>query len=163
MFLRDRVATYVVDSNQVELPFRTPKMQDLAVEPDKPMVIFLDEMSASASEVLASSLHDNCRAVTMGNLSFGKGKIQAVYGLKNGAGLILTVAKYITPNGDEIQGKGIKPDVELSMVPIYVPVFGTADTSKIDFKDVSRRLDPKSCQVPPDRVTATAADSAITL
>ncbi|OEU14851.1 ClpP/crotonase, partial [Fragilariopsis cylindrus CCMP1102] len=111
LFLRDRVATYVVDSNQIELPFRTQKLQELVIAPDVPLVIWLDGGSASASEVLAGSLHDNCRAVTMGEQSFGKGLIQAVYGLKNGAGLVVTVARYVTPNGSEIQGKGITPDI----------------------------------------------------
>lgn len=88
-FFEDRVATYVVDSNQVELPFRTPKGK-ISVDPESPLVVWLDGLSASASEVLAGSLHDNCRAVTMGDKSFGKGLIQAVYGLRNGAGLVLS-------------------------------------------------------------------------
>ena len=79
LFLRDKVATYVIDSNQVELPFRTPKLQDLSIEPDTPLVIWLDGLSASASEVLAGSLHDNCRAVTMGDKSFGKGRTISLY------------------------------------------------------------------------------------
>mmetsp|Transcript_2117 Transcript_2117/g.4755 ORF Transcript_2117/g.4755 Transcript_2117/m.4755 type:complete len:616 (-) Transcript_2117:34-1881(-) len=157
LFLRDRVATYVVDSNQVELPFRTPKLQDLSIDPETPLVVWIDGMSASASEVLAGSLHDNCRAVTMGEKSFGKGLIQAVYGLKNGAGLVVTVAKYITPDGSEIQGKGITPDVlplgKNMPAPVYVPVLST-DTSKVDWQDVRERLSSKVCTVPEDRVAA---------
>ena len=157
LFLRDRVATYVVDSNQVELPFRTPKLQNLLVDPEDPLVIWIDGLSASASEVLAGSLHDNCRAVTMGNTSFGKGLIQAVYGLKNGAGLVVTVAKYVTPSGSEIQGKGITPDIlpqgKNMPAPIFVPGLST-DTSKIDFKDIAKRLNPDMCTVPGDRVAA---------
>ena len=158
LFLRDRVATYVVDSNQVELPFRTPKLQDLSIDPETPLVVWIDGLSASASEVLAGSLHDNCRAVTMGNKSFGKGLIQAVYGLKNGAGLVVTVAKYITPSGSEIQGKGIIPDVlpqgKNMPAPVFVPGLST-DTSKVDFKDVAERLSPEMCSIPLDR-TATS-------
>lgn len=151
-FLEDRVATYVVDSNQVELPFRTPKGKS-SVEPDAPLVVWLDGMSASASEVLAGSLHDNCRAVTMGDKSFGKGLIQAVYGLKNGAGLVLTVARYVTPGGNEIQGIGITPDIAGNMpAPVVVPVLST-DTSKVDFKDIAKRLDPSMCQVPVEHST----------
>lgn len=158
LFLRDRVATYVVDSNQVELPFRTPKLQDLLINPEAPLVVWIDGLSASASEVLAGSLHDNCRAVTMGNTSFGKGLIQAVYGLKNGAGLVVTVAKYITPSGSEIQGRGITPDIlpqgRNMPAPIFVPGLST-DTSKVDFKDVAQRLSPKMCTVPEDRTSAS--------
>ncbi|VEU43412.1 unnamed protein product [Pseudo-nitzschia multistriata] len=164
LFLRDRVATYVVDSNQVELPFRTPKLQDLSIDPETPMVVWIDGLSASASEVLAGSLHDNCRAVTMGDKSFGKGLIQAVYGLKNGAGLVVTVAKYITPSGSEIQGLGITPDVlplgKNMPAPVYVPVLST-DTSKIDWRDVRERLSSKFCSVPEDRVPAKTPTGAV--
>ena len=166
LFLRDRVATYVVDSNQVELPFRTSsnKLQELSIDPETPLVIWLDGMSASASEVLAGSLHDNCRAVTMGDKSFGKGLIQAVYGLKNGSGLVVTVAKYVTPSGYEIQGKGITPDIlplgKNMPAPVFVPVLST-DTSKVDFKDVAQRLSSKVCTVPEDRIKAAGATGAI--
>lgn len=164
LFLQDRVATYVVDSNAVELPFRTPKLQNLSIDPETPLVVWIDGMSASASEVLAGSLHDNCRAVTMGNDSFGKGLIQAVYGLKNGSGLVVTVAKYITPNGSEIQGKGITPDIlpqgKNMPAPVFVPGLST-DTSKVDFKDVAERLSPKLCTVPEVRATAKVATGAV--
>jgi carboxyl-terminal processing protease len=155
-FFEDRVATYVVDSNQVELPFRTPKGK-ASVSPDAPLVLWLDGMSASASEVLAGSLHDNCRAVTMGDKSFGKGLIQAVYGLKNGAGLVLTVARYTTPRGTEIQGIGITPDIAGNMpAPVLVPVL-SSDTSKMDFKDIAKRLDPSMCTVPQEHAKQSAS------
>jgi len=166
LFLRDRVATYVVDSYQVELPFRTPKAQDLIIKPETPMVIWLDGLSASASEVLAGSLHDNCRAVTMGDKSYGKGLIQAVYGLKNGAGLVVTVARYVTPNGNEIQGVGITPDIlplgKNMPAPVFVPILST-DTSKVDFNDVAQRLNSKMCHIPEDRVVTTVTTATKTV
>lgn len=111
-------------------------------------MIWVDGGSASASEVLAGSLHDNCKAVIMGEKSFGKGLIQAVYGLKNGAGLVLTVAKYVTPNQNEIQGIGITPDVSgKNIVPPLLPGIGT-DTSKIDFVDIKTRLSSTMCTIP---------------
>lgn len=143
LFVDNQVATYVVDSNGVELPFKTMAGR-VVVSPQHPVAIWVDGGSASASEVLAGSLHDNCRSVIMGKQSFGKGLIQAVYGLKNGAGLVLTVAKYVTPNGTEIQGQGVTPDVT-GGVPMNLPVIGT-DTSKVDFTDISKRLE--MCQVP---------------
>ena len=153
-FFENRVATYVVDSNGTELPFKTPKGK-LAVDPAAPLVVWIDGLSASASEVLAGSLHDNCRAVTMGDKSFGKGLIQAVYGLKNGAGLVLTVAKYVTPSGTEIQGIGITPDISGNMpAPVLVPVL-SSDTSKVDFKQISNRLDSSMCKVPEEHGKAT--------
>ena len=148
LFVDDRVATYVLDSNGVELPFRTAAGR-VTVDPKAPLAIWVDGGSASASEVFAGSLHDNCRAVVMGGQSFGKGLIQAVYGLKNGAGLVLTVARYVTPNGTEIQGAGVTPDIK-GNVPPFIPGLST-DTSKVDFRDISKRLDPSMCQVPEQR------------
>jgi C-terminal peptidase prc len=160
LFFEDRVATYVVDSNDVELPFRTPKGK-LSINPQFPLAVWLDGYSASASEVLAGSLHDNCRAVTMGDKSFGKGLIQAVYGLKNGAGLVLTVASYVTPNGDNIQGIGITPDIIGNMpAPVLVPVL-SSKTDKVDFEDIKRRLDPAFCAVPEEHLTAKKSETSI--
>ena len=95
---------------------------------------------------IAGSMHDNCRAVVMGDQSFGKGLIQAVYGLRSGAGLVLTVAQYVTPNGTEIQGKGITPDISVG-VPPYLPGM-LSDTSKVDFADLATRMSPDMCKVP---------------
>lgn len=145
LFMQDRVATYVVDSSGAEIPFNTPKSRP-AIDKEDPIAIWVDGSSASASEVLAGALHDNCRAVIMGDKSFGKGLIQAVYGLKNGAGLVLTVARYVTPGGNEIQGIGITPDIQ-GGVPLPIPGLST-DTSKVDFKDISNRLGPTMCTVP---------------
>lgn len=145
LFLKNRIATYVVDNSQTKLPFATAKNADPVVDSTAPLVIWLDSKSASASEVLAGSLHDNCRAVLMGDTSFGKGLIQAVYGLKNGAGLVLTVARYVTPAGTDIQGSGISPDISGHVAP---PIPGlSTDTSGVDFADVRQRL--SMCQVPP--------------
>ena len=154
-FLDNRVATYVVDSNAVELPFRTASDR-LLIDSTYPLVVWIDGTTASASEVLAGSLHDNCRAVTMGSQSFGKGLIQAVYGLKNGAGLVLTVARYVTPAGTDIQGVGITPDIQGNVPPPpLIPVLST-DTSKVNFQDISKRLEPSMCKLPDDRVTSEA-------
>ncbi|GAX09465.1 hypothetical protein FisN_6Lh156 [Fistulifera solaris] len=145
LFMSDRVATYVVDNADVKLPFRTAA-DKLAIDKTDPLVVWIDGRTASASEVLAGSLHDNCRAVLMGSTSFGKGLIQAVYGLKNGAGLVLTVARYVTPNGTDIQGTGIKPDLTDGVSLLLPGVF--SDTSKVDFKEIKSRLDPSFCSVP---------------
>lgn len=154
LFLENRIATYVVDGNAVELPFRTAKGR-LAVDATDLLVVWIDGTSASASEVLAGALHDNCRAVTMGSKSFGKGLIQAVYGLKNGAGLVLTVAKYVTPSGSEIQGIGITPDIEGGVpAPPIIPVLST-DTTQVNFKDIAKRLDSKVCLIPETRGPAS--------
>ena len=147
LFMSDRLATDVVDGNGVSLKFRTAADR-VAIDSSDSIAIWVDGRSASASEVLSGALRDNCRAVVMGDQSFGKGLVQAVYGLKNGYGLVLTVAKYLTPNGSDINKVGIVPDVSredaLPSSPGFVPFFGS-DTSKVDFNDVKMRMSSAMC------------------
>lgn len=82
---------------------------------DKPLVILVDGGSASASEILAGALQDNNRAVLIGTKTFGKGLVQSVHPLEDGSGLAVTVAKYFTPNGRDINKKGIEPDIEVKL------------------------------------------------
>jgi carboxyl-terminal processing protease len=145
------VATYVVDGTLAEIPFKSVAGRALLKE-DDPLMIWMDSRTASASEVLAAALHDNCRAILAGQKSFGKGLIQAVYGLKNGAGLVLTVAKYETPNHDEIQGIGLQPDVEGMVPSTLLPGLYSSDTSQVDFGRMNEQR--KLCH-PPKRNPST--------
>ncbi len=76
-----------------------------------PIVVLINEGSASASEIVAGALRDHHRAVLLGTTTFGKGSVQAVEPLRDGAGLKLTIARYYTPSGRSIQAKGVEPDV----------------------------------------------------
>lgn len=75
-----------------------------------PLAVLVDDHTASASEILAGALQDNCRGVLVGKQTYGKGLIQSVYELGDGSGLVLTVGKYLTPLGRDIDFGGIKPD-----------------------------------------------------
>ncbi len=83
---------------------------------DIPLVVLINEGSASASEILAGALRDYKRAKIIGQKSFGKGSIQEAIDLKNGAGLHVTIAKWVLPNGDWINNKGIEPDVKVENI-----------------------------------------------
>ncbi|XP_037495654.1 carboxyl-terminal-processing peptidase 1, chloroplastic isoform X4 [Jatropha curcas] len=75
-----------------------------------PVIVLVNNKTASASEIVASALHDNCRAVLVGERTFGKGLIQSVFELRDGSGVVVTVGKYVTPNHMDINGNGIEPD-----------------------------------------------------
>lgn len=77
---------------------------------DNPLVILIDGNSASASEILSSALHDNSRATLIGTKTYGKGLVQKVFSMPNKSGMNLTIAKYLTPKGQDINKKGIEPD-----------------------------------------------------
>jgi carboxyl-terminal processing protease len=95
-----------------------------------PLVVLVNEGTASASEILAGALQDNARATLIGTKTFGKGLIQSLFDLPNGSGLAITVAKYETPNHHDIHKLGIAPDLVVPTPEIPIESLATAEDSQ---------------------------------
>ena len=78
---------------------------------NKPLIVLINQGSASASEIVSGALKDHKRAILLGEKSFGKGSVQSIIPLKNQGGLRLTTAKYYLPSGESIHEKGVEPDI----------------------------------------------------
>ena len=111
-FLKEGVVVDVVD-NQGQHTASSVKPAGISI--DLPMVVLLDEYSASGSEVLAGALQDHGRAVLAGTKTFGKGSVNVLLPLTDGSGLYITTARWLTPNGRLIEGQGLIPDYELEL------------------------------------------------
>ena len=95
---------------------------------DIPMVVLQNENSASASEILAGAMKDRGRAKVIGTQSFGKGVVQKVFNLEDGAGVKITISEYFTPNGTQINKVGVTPDIKVESDE-------DLDLSKKDYKN----------------------------
>lgn len=105
--------TVVVKQESTVSENRTYKVLRVPRLPDIPITVLINRGSASASEILSGALRDHKRAKLIGEKSFGKGSVQEALDLDKGAGLHVTVAKWILPNGDWINGKGIEPEFKV--------------------------------------------------
>jgi carboxyl-terminal processing protease len=83
-----------------------------------PMIVLVNEGSASASEIVAGALQDHKRAVVMGQKTFGKGSVQTILPMSNQAAVKLTTARYYTPSGRSIQASGITPDIIIEKLKV---------------------------------------------
>jgi C-terminal peptidase prc len=107
------------------------------------MVVLVNGGSASASEIVAGALQDQGRAVVVGTRSYGKGSVQTLYGLEDGAGLKLTIARYYTPSGRSIQDTGIEPDVFQSPDAAPTPAAAMGDSIETNRASAGTEVDPQ--------------------
>mgnify|MGYP006143313479 FL=1 len=82
----------------------------------KPLIVLINNGSASASEIVAGALKDHKRAILLGETSYGKGSVQSIIPLKNRGAIRLTVSKYYLPSGESISGKGVVPDIKVEEI-----------------------------------------------
>ncbi len=100
-----------------------------------PVVVLVNEGSASASEILSGALQDNNRAILVGQKTFGKGLVQSVRGLSDGSGMTVTIAKYLTPSGRDIHKFGIQPNITAKLTE--------DDAKNLKFDQLGTKNDPQ--------------------
>jgi len=105
-----------------------------------PIAILVNQGSASSSEIVAAALRDNHRATLIGEKTFGKGSVQGVYPIENYGGIKFTIARFYTPRDEEIQGRGIQPDIPLTLPPLE-PTEKPAKNPSSNDKQVQRAID----------------------
>tara|TARA_B100000212_G_scaffold183313_1_gene138008 strand:+ start:343 stop:1692 length:1350 start_codon:yes stop_codon:yes gene_type:complete len=110
-FINDGIIVSTVSKNGLK---DTKKANGSAIT-KKPLVVLVNEASASASEIVSGAIRDNQRGKLVGKKTYGKGLVQSMRTLIDGSGLTVTVAKYLTPNGIDINKFGITPDIEVNM------------------------------------------------
>lgn len=156
LFLESKVDGIIVDlrNNPGGLVDSVVKISDLFLPPDvmilnidykaftdetfyskvdgikQPMVVLVNEYSASASEIFASAMQDNNRAVIVGKTTYGKGTVQSVISVTDGAGFKLTVAEYLSANSNKIDGVGVVPDVIVEDEKIDTSIFAPMNQRK---------------------------------
>ncbi|MDD3013142.1 MAG: S41 family peptidase [Candidatus Gastranaerophilales bacterium] len=112
MFIKKGAIVSIVDKSGYK---ETINAAPYDIYTSKPVIVLINQASASASEILSGALKDHKRAILVGEKSFGKGLVQKIISLPDGSGLNITIAKYLTPNGTDINKKGIQPDYKVKI------------------------------------------------
>lgn len=131
---KDQLVVYTKGRGGVKTEYRA---RGNAITHSIPMVVLLNQGSASASEIVAGAMKDWKRGVVLGTTSFGKASVQSVIPLSDGAGVRITTAKYYTPKGTLIQNTGIEPDITVELISTN----GAVAHSVIRESDLEGRLD----------------------
>jgi len=122
-FLKDnKLIVYTHGRNQEIAAREEFRTKDPTTHPDYPMIVLVNEHSASAAEIVAGALQDHHRAILIGVKTYGKGSVQKLFPLKATAGqsgIKLTIAKYYLPSGRSIHGKGVEPDIKVKFKATY--------------------------------------------
>ncbi len=132
-FLEDGKAIVSTNSrNEEEVVYKSVSFNRKYL--DIPLVVLINKGSASASEILASALRENNRAILLGETTFGKGSVQTILPLSDGSAMRLTTSKYYTPSGESIHEKGVEPDIKVSKEV-------TEEIEEDVFKNLDRKQD----------------------
>jgi carboxyl-terminal processing protease len=158
------ISDLFLDSGLIVYTRGRKKSQDLTYEAHDnnilasyPLVVLVNEGTASASEIVAGAVQDHRRGVIVGTRTFGKGSVQTVIPLNDGAGLKMTTARYYTPSGRSIQATGITPDVVVQVVQTEELSGGEAslpaESSQVREVDLSNHISSQmeENQLPDDR------------
>ncbi|MFA5338947.1 MAG: S41 family peptidase [Candidatus Omnitrophota bacterium] len=147
-------------NNKQEMEFRAKNKKPRT---DYPMVVLVDQGSASGSEIVAGALQDHKRAVLVGMKTFGKGSVQTVIPLTDGSAIRLTTSKYYTPNGRSIHGQGIIPDIVVEFKPVKKETAPKEDPDEVFEKLEEKPGKPSEKKEVYDNQLQTAVDAIKTM